>query len=165
MNWRRVLIPFFLLVVFLFLNYYIGSQLPNGGGAEIPLTTLVGEIKRGDVTQLKIGTDKVEVLTADGQTSTVNLGTMGVGDVVPTLRALGVTEDELAVVEITYLTPPTNWRGIISFFLPLLLFGGFFLFFMRSRGRDGGILDFGKSRARMLSGAQSTVTFDDIAGC
>lgn len=163
MNWRRVLIPFFLLVVFLFFNYYIGSQLPSGDGAEISLTDLVKAVKAGDVTSLKIGIGKADVLTKDGRALTVNLGTLEAGEVIPTLRALGVTETELAAVTIVYL--PSNWLGAILSLAPILLFILVIFFLMRRQGRGGGILDFGKSRARMFGADQPTITFDDIAGC
>lgn len=51
-------------------------------------------------------------------------------------------------------------------FAPVLLLIGFWLFIMRQMGGKGGggAMGFGKSRAKMLTQGQGTVTFDDVAG-
>ncbi len=59
------------------------------------------------------------------------------------------------------------WNALLSW-LPLLLFIGVYIFFMRQmQNRDGGrggALGFGKSRARLLTEKTEKVTFDDVAG-
>ena len=50
-------------------------------------------------------------------------------------------------------------------FLPLLLIAGFiYLMLRQAQGTNNQALSFGKSRARMFTGDQPTVTFDDVAG-
>ncbi len=54
---------------------------------------------------------------------------------------------------------------MIGTFLPLLLIGGFiYLMLRQAQGSNNQALSFGKSRARMFTGDQPTVTFDDVAG-
>ena len=55
--------------------------------------------------------------------------------------------------------------GILLNWLPMLLFIGVWIFFMRQmQGGKGGAMGFGKSKARLLTEKQGRVTFDDVAG-
>ena len=65
---------------------------------------------------------------------------------------------------------PENERSLlmtifISWF-PMLLLIGLWVFFMRQmQGGRGGAFSFGKSRARMNGQSDTTITFEDVAGC
>ena len=53
----------------------------------------------------------------------------------------------------------------ISWF-PMLLLIGLWIFFMRQmQGGRGGAFSFGKSRAKMNGQTETSITFDDVAGC
>ncbi len=85
------------------------------------------------------------------------------------LVALGVTPAQLTPdkVEIE-VKPPSPWMGILTFLgyvLPFLVLGGaFFFIFRQAQGSNNAAMSFGKSRARMFTGDQPTVTFNDVAG-
>ena len=52
-----------------------------------------------------------------------------------------------------------------GYILPFIILAGVFWFvFRQAQGSNNQALSFGKSRARMFSGDQPTVTFDDVAG-
>ncbi len=79
-------------------------------------------------------------------------------DFVKTLKERGV---RIAV------KPPdsTPWYGIFLQWVPMLLFIGVWIFFMRQmQGGGAKALSFGKARARMISEKQNKVTFQDVAG-
>lgn len=83
------------------------------------------------------------------------------------LAALGVTPEQLSAIEwINQKT--TNWQSIITalmYLLPLLIVVGVIYMMLRqAQGTNNQALSFGKSRARMFTGDQPTVTFDDVAG-
>ena len=60
---------------------------------------------------------------------------------------------------------PSRWAGIISYFFPMLLLIGFFLFFMRGmNSQNSKAFSFGKSKARLYEGNRSKITFKDVAG-
>ncbi|HIP96515.1 MAG TPA: ATP-dependent zinc metalloprotease FtsH, partial [Anaerolineae bacterium] len=84
-----------------------------------------------------------------------------------TLEKLGVTQEEWAAVDVMIEAPSewATWLGVLSWILPSLLIVGF-LWFMLRQAQTGNnqALSFGKSRARMFTGDQPTVTFDDVAG-
>jgi cell division protease FtsH len=85
------------------------------------------------------------------------------------LIALGVKPEQLTPdkVEIE-VKPPSPWMGILTFLgyvLPFLVLGGaFFFIFRQAQGSNNAAMSFGKSRARMFTGDQPTVTFNDVAG-
>lgn len=55
--------------------------------------------------------------------------------------------------------------GILLSWFPMLLLIGVWIFFMRQQGKGGGgVMGFGRSRARMLTEKQGRVTFEDVAG-
>ncbi|MCK5316850.1 MAG: AAA family ATPase, partial [Anaerolineales bacterium] len=55
--------------------------------------------------------------------------------------------------------------SLITYILPALLVVGLIWFMMRqAQGTNNQALSFGKSRARMFTGDQPTVSFEDVAG-
>ena len=60
---------------------------------------------------------------------------------------------------------PSFLDGLLSLMIPILLLGLLFWFLMSSaQGGGGKIMQFGKSRAKLVSKESPTVTFDDVAG-
>ena len=57
------------------------------------------------------------------------------------------------------------WLGVLLNLFPFLLFGAFLLLIMRqAQGSNSQAMSFGRSRARLFTGAKVTVTFMDVAG-
>ena len=55
--------------------------------------------------------------------------------------------------------------GMLLNWLPMLLFIGVWIFFMRQmQGGKGGAMGFGKSKAKLLTEKQGKITFEDVAG-
>jgi cell division protease FtsH len=56
--------------------------------------------------------------------------------------------------------------GILGSWLPMIIFLGIGLYFMRQSQAGGGkgLMTFGKSRARLIEGEESKITFADVAG-
>ncbi|MFC4243598.1 ATP-dependent zinc metalloprotease FtsH [Gryllotalpicola reticulitermitis] len=60
---------------------------------------------------------------------------------------------------------PSIWSSILSFLIPVLIIGALFWFMLA--GMQGGgnkVMQFGKSRAKLVSKESPKVTFDDVAG-
>ena len=84
------------------------------------------------------------------------------------LTQFGVTTDEINRISWNFDTP-SNWPAIgfsiLTALLPILLIGGLIFFMLRqAQGSNNQAMAFGKSRARMFSGDQPSITFDDVAG-
>ena len=62
---------------------------------------------------------------------------------------------------------PSFWLSLLTSWFPMLLLIGVWIFFMRQMqgGGKGGAFSFGKSKARMIDQKNTTVTFNDVAGC
>ena len=62
--------------------------------------------------------------------------------------------------------PSTPWLlAILGSLLPLLIILALFWFLLSSMGGGGrGVMNFGKSRAKMVTKETSTITFEDVAG-
>lgn len=60
---------------------------------------------------------------------------------------------------------PNGWLSFLGFILPLLLIGLFFWWMVSSmQGGGRGVMQFGKSRAKLVSKETPQVTFADVAG-
>ncbi len=87
------------------------------------------------------------------------------------LRARGVQVPRAPVGEagkVTYEPSTDIWSSLLFTFVPwLLIMLAFFWFFtrqMRAAGGSGGIMNFGRSRVKMITPDQAKVTFDKVAG-
>jgi cell division protease FtsH len=68
-------------------------------------------------------------------------------------------------VEVSSKSGSFNWGSLLLSFLPLLIFGLLIFFlFSQAKGANNQAMNFGRSKARMLTASTPTVTFDDVAG-
>ena len=113
--------------------------------------------ERGQVTNVVIRGSNIRYTLVDG--SQHNTYAPDFPDLVSVLRGKGINiaaEEERDPFYVTFL---------VQWFLPMLLFVGVWVFFMRQMQIGGGkAMSFGRSRARLLSANQQKVTFEDVAG-
>ena len=128
---------------------------------------LAAKIKAGEVARIIVDENDLEVIYHDG--------TQGISRKEPTkttveqLKDLGVTFEELTLRNVELeIKEPSDLGTVISlvtYILPALLVVGLIWFMLRqAQGSNNQALSFGKSRAKMFTGDQPTVTFDDVAG-
>ncbi len=124
-------------------------------------------IQNGTITKIVEDENNLRIIMNDGsqKSSTKDPTT----SLVEQLVQLGVTPAQLKPDQVKIeIKPPSPWIGIITalgYILPFLLLGGaFFFIFRQAQGSNNAALSFGKSRARMFTGDQPTVTFEDVAG-
>lgn len=68
-------------------------------------------------------------------------------------------------IEVESLPPSQNWGGLLITLLPILLMVGFLWYLMRGmRGGGDGAMQFGKSKAHMVTEEHSQTLFKDVAG-
>jgi cell division protease FtsH len=162
-RWMRnaLIILIFMIAVASFWRF-VGQSSPEN---EISLTELVNRVNAGQVTKIEVDSDVLYVTQQNNGRYMARKGPeQGVAE---TLRALGASPDELAQIQMP-VNRPSQWGnvlGVLSGFLPLLIFGGFIFFMLRqAQGSNNQAMNFGKSKARMFTGDKPTVTFDDVAG-
>jgi cell division protease FtsH len=139
------------------------SKKPEG----IPISQLAEEIKAGKVERITVtGDDSLKIEYRNKKEAAVSHKESGVG-VIEILQGLGVTDEQLAAVNIEYEPPSSwgTWLTILGSVLPVLVVGALFYFLIRqAQSGNNQALSFGKSRARMFTGDKPTVTFEDVAG-
>jgi cell division protease FtsH len=146
----------FLLVFALFNLMNSGSPL-GGNTTEITYSEFIRQAEAGNVQYVTVDGEKLIVSGSDGK----SYYTINPRDDQMTDRLLN------AGVEIR--AEPQESGGLSVFLmniLPFLLLIGVWFFFMNRMqgGGRGGAMGFGKSKAKLLTEASGTVTFDDVAG-
>jgi len=164
---NRYSIIYLLLFVAIIAMVWYNFQQQVSNQEALTITEVAEDIRSGEITRI-IETDdnRLRVIYADGS-DRVSHKEAG-ATLVEQLKELGVTTEELTSSVRIEVRPPSAWLGIataLGYFLPFLILAGVFWFvFRQAQGSNNAALSFGKSRARMFSGDQPTVTFEDVAG-
>jgi cell division protease FtsH len=128
---------------------------------------LAEAIKRGDVKRVVVDDNQLEVIFANGDHRTTRKEPTATA--VQQLLDLGVTPEQLTSAAMVWeIKQPSDWNTVLSlitYLLPGLLVVGLIFFMLRqAQGSNNQAMAFGKSRARMFTGDQPSVTFLDVAG-
>ncbi len=144
---------------------------PGGGYDEVPTSTMAKYIDDGKVDEITFidGDQAIE--------ATLDKGTRDSGDKVMSYYILGQQETLLAAVdkqvadgtisESNSKNPKPSLLGsILATLLPFALIILLFIFLMNNvQGGGKGVMQFGKSKAKMISKDMPKTTFADVAGC
>jgi cell division protease FtsH len=134
---------------------------------QLDITQLAADLKKGTVSTIKVQGDILTIEYRDDRTPSSTSRKEPDATLLETFEDLGVTSEHLRNVGIEVESPGAwgNWAGLLITIVPLAVFGAL-LFFMvrRAQGTNNQALSFGKSRARVFTGENPTVTFDDVAG-
>jgi cell division protease FtsH len=133
----------------------------------LTINQVAADIQSGRIQRIVVDDNVLRVIYEDGtekesykESSTT---------LIEQLKAYGLTADELTPNKVKIeIKPPSSWIGIVNilgYVLPFVLLAGLFWFiFRQAQGNNNAAMSFGKSRARMFSGDQPSVTFADVAG-
>jgi len=141
------------LIVILLFNLF---QATAPAKEEIVFSDFLKKVEVGEVREVTIRGNAVSGRLSDG--SAFRTYTVDYPDFVKVLRDRGVR---------IIVKPPDNnpWYAVLLQWIPMLLFIGVWIFFMRQmQGGGAKALSFGKARARLISDKQNKVTFQDVAG-
>ena len=162
---RNSLVLLVLILIITVLVFQFRSSTPQP--ERLYFNELAERIKTGGVSRIIVDDNDLEIIFKNG--------TSAFSRVEPTkttveqLLDLGVTSEHLSPNRIQLeIKQPSNLNSVLSlitYILPVLLVFGLLYFMLRqAQGTNNQALSFGKSRARMFTGDQPTVTFDDVAG-
>ena len=150
-----------LIVAVLLLQMLFGGSLraPN---TAMTYTEFKAALRAGQIETATIGVDQISGKLADGKPyQTVRVDDP---DLLRDLEASQVNTTGQAASDGGILT-------LLGWILPLVLFGAFGYFALKSMrgaaggvGGPGGIFSFGKSKARVIQGEQTGVTFENVGG-
>lgn len=158
-NLRNILL--FLLILF-FVGPLFLSFLGERVGETVPLPTVVSQIKQGQIENIQVVGDRLQVKYKNGD------------------QKMAVKEGDVSFTEILKdsnidpSTVPYNideqllsrfWMDALGILLPVGVMALFFLFiFRQARGAQDNLFSFGKSGARAFAKGKQSTTFRDVAG-
>jgi cell division protease FtsH len=141
------------LIVILLFQLFQQNQSPRG---EIVFSDFLKKVETGEVREVTLKGNNVSGRLSDG--STFRTYTADYPDLVKSLKDRGVKIDVKPA-------ETNSWLAVVLQWVPMLLFIGVWIFFMRQmQGGGAKALSFGKARARLVSEKQNKVTFQDVAG-
>jgi cell division protease FtsH len=141
------------LIVILLFNLFQANQPSR---EEIVFSDFLKKVESGEVREVAIRGNQLAGRLSDG--SAFRTYTVDYPDMIKLLRDRGVR---------IIVKPPDNnpWYAVFLQWVPMLLFIGVWIFFMRQmQGGGAKALSFGKARARLISDKQNKITFQDVAG-
>jgi cell division protease FtsH len=141
------------LIVIVLFNVFQASQPSRD---KMVFSDFLRKVEAGEVKEVLIRGKSVSGKLADG--NSFRTFTADYPDLIKALKDKGV---KIAV------EPEDNnpWYAYVLQWVPMLLFIGVWIFFMRQmQGGGAKALSFGKARARLISEKQNKITFQDVAG-
>ncbi len=159
-------IVYLLLFIAIIAMVFTQFRQASTGTDTLTINQVAADIQTGLVKRISVDEDRLTVVYAE----TEKKSNKEPGEtLVKQLMDLGVTSSQLTADKIKIeIKPPNAWLGILTimgYVLPFLLLGGVLWFiFRQAQGSNNAAMSFGKSRARMFSGDQPSVTFADVAG-
>jgi cell division protease FtsH len=151
------------VAVILTLQYAV----PNGGYTEIETSTMVAHIQKGDVEQITFvdgGDQEIRAKLDDGKKV---MATWVDGQQVGLVEQVQKQVDAGEIEKFNVKNPKPSLLGTIAgTLLPFILIVVIFLFLMNQmQGGGGRVMQFAKSKAKLISKDMPKTTFADVAGC
>ena len=133
---------------------------------KVSITTVIEEIQRGQVKEVRVKGDEAEILLVNEKKQTT-----AVSGSTELLLKIIVEYNTANDPNVSYIEEKPDQAmailgNILLSLLPVLLIGGFFIYMMRqAQGQNNQAMGFGKSTAKRFIGNRQNVTFGDVAGC
>ena len=160
---------FILLIAIVAMAAILFSLLSPGGGEpeEVSFNELLTMVKNGEIRSLDIAGTTIEATTFN-EDEPLKIAVGETTDITEVFSREGIPLSGEGAVEINFKGEGgfnSGWFLVLLNFLPLILFGGLLIFLMRrAQGGPNQAMGFAKSKAKIFSGDQPTVTFSDVAG-
>jgi len=160
---RSIFVYVLIVVAIIVLLFQFRSQA--GATQSMTLTEVAKAIEAGTVRKIVVDENTLVITLKSGEEFEARKEPVTTAP--EQLAALGVTPAQMQGVTFE-IKKPSDLSGILTFLgymLPALLVVGVIYFMLRqAQGTNNQAMSFGKSRARMFTGDQPSVTFEDVAG-
>ncbi|XBC39494.1 MAG: ATP-dependent zinc metalloprotease FtsH [Buchnera aphidicola (Nurudea shiraii)] len=149
-----------LVIAVILMSIFQNFSSINSSYRKVDYSTFLSEVNQDQIRETHINGREISVIKKDN-TKYVTYVPMNDPKLLDTLLVKNVKITGEVQEEPSFLT------SIFISWFPMLLLIGIWVFFMRQMqfGGGKGAMSFGKSKARMLSEDQITITFSDVAGC
>jgi cell division protease FtsH len=164
---NRSTIIYLLLFIAIISLVVINYQQSSPAKEILTINQVAADIQTGKVAKVQESDNDLTVIYADG--SQRKSHKEDTSTIVQQLKELGVTTEMLQSDKIKLeIQPPSPWLSVVTvlgYILPFVVLAVVFWFvFRQAQGSNNAAMSFGKSRARMFTGDQPSVTFLDVAG-
>lgn len=156
-------IAIYVLIVLIALFAIIATSQQKETAAQISYGTFYSDVEKGKVERVVVVSEPdvdVYIINGkykDGKTFTTQAPKED--DVFAHLRAHNVAYDTEKA------KGPPWWTGLLTTLLPIAIIIGFFILMMnQTQGGGNRVMQFGRSRARMMAPEEVKITFKDVAG-
>jgi len=157
-NFRNLALWAIIAILLVALFNLFQSPVQRGSSSEIAYSKFMSDVDGNRVRSVTIAGRQITGVYSDNNTRFETYAPED-PDLVKRLANKGV------IIE---ATPPSEGSALSSFlftWLPMFVLLGVWIFFMRQmQGGGGKAMGFGKSKAKLLTEDQVSVTFDDVAG-
>lgn len=154
-------IAIYVLIVLLALFAVKLTSTPPTKAQALTYSQFYAQVQEGQVVSARAEVDDlVYNISADMQNGAkVTVTAPKEGDIIKVMQENNVLLDTPPV------KPPAWWAGLLSYLIPMVLLG-FFLVFIMNQTQGGGnkVMQFGRSKARLMTGEDVKTTFKDVAG-
>ena len=150
---------------------------PNGGYEEVETSEMIAKIESGAVDEITFIDGDQEIQATLDAPKSDNPDQQPPGEKISTHWVLGQQEGILAEAQrqveagnIAFSNSenpqPSFLGGLLSFLLPFIIIVAIFLFLLNNvQGGGGRVMQFAKSKAKMITKDMPQTTFADVAGC
>ncbi|MFO7586286.1 MAG: ATP-dependent zinc metalloprotease FtsH [Anaerolineales bacterium] len=160
-----------LLFIAIIAMVYFQTQQRPAVQEVLTINELAADIDSGKVNRIVVENDNRlrAIYAGDGEDIERTTQKESSETLVQQLLALGVSPSRLTPDNVKIeIRPPSTWLTVLSvlgYIVPFLFLGFIFWWiFRQAQGSNNQAMSFGKSKARMFTGENPTVTFDDVAG-
>ncbi len=161
------------VAVLLAINLWVSSAALSPNRVQIPYSpTFIAQLNTGNVSSISSTSDAIQGTFKKAYRYQSNTPTIYFSTQIPSFgdnRALDalLTKEKVRITAQNPNAGPSIIESILFGFGPTLLLVLLFVFIMRraaAGGGAGGLMSFGRSRARRVEAADQSVTFADVAG-
>lgn len=157
---------FYLIIILVFVGLFSYLSDTQEEAREIDYHQFIQHLEEGRIDRLNVQAHK-GVWHIEGEYKDAVGGTTRFFTYAPLNFAAVLEQINAADVELTYEPAPGDpiWLTVLTTFLPFLLIFILF-FFLMSQAQGGGnkVMNFGKSKAKLIQEDKKKVTFKDVAG-
>jgi len=162
---RSSLVVLMLIVIVAVLIIKFSDSMPQEN--QLYINEVADLLKEGLIAKITVDENALEIVMRNGSEAISRKEASST--LIEQLGSLGVSASELSAQNFQLeIKEPSPWKAVLSlltYILPALLVVGLMVFMLRqAQGSNNQALSFGKSRARMFTGDQPTITFQDVAG-
>jgi cell division protease FtsH len=159
-SWKNFFLYAFLVIFSLFI--FSALTASNEEKKTVPLSQVISDVKKGQVSQITIAGDKLTITEKNG--NSIQAFKEPGSNVYSIFKDAGISLGD-AKITVKDDTGLNSWINIASAVLPVVLMIAFFYFiFRQARGTQDSIFSFGQSRAKLFNRDNPKVSFKDVAG-